>query len=93
MHRPGPQAPKDQSIFDNARFADHVQFLSRMHDAGYLVAAGPMLDDMGTGMTILRLPGAGRFEEAERLATTQDPSVKGEFFEVSVRPWRVMMSR
>lgn len=93
MHRPGPEAPADESIFEDPRFGEHLQFLSRMHDAGYLVAAGPMLDETGAGMTILRLPGQGRLDEARRLATTEDPSVTGRFFDVSVRPWRVMISR
>jgi hypothetical protein len=59
MHRPGRAAPTDGSICDDPRFAAHVEFLSQMRDAGYLVAAGPMLDEMGSGMTILRLPGEG----------------------------------
>ena len=37
-----------------------MAFLNRMHEAGYLVAAGPLTDAAGEGMTILRLPGAGR---------------------------------
>lgn len=93
MHRAGPAAPKDQSVFEDPRFGDHVRFLSRMNEQGYLVAAGPMLDEMGAGMTILRLPGEDRIEEAARLARTEDLSVKSGFFEVSVRPWQVMMSR
>lgn len=92
MHRPGPEAPEDGSIFEDPRFSDHVRFLSRMHEEGYLVAAGPMLDEMGAGMTILRLPGEGRLEEAARWARTKDLSVKAGFFEVTVRPWQVMMS-
>jgi uncharacterized protein YciI len=93
MHRPGPNAPSEGSIFEDPRFGEHAEFLSRMHQEGYLVAAGPMLDELGAGMTILRLPGEGRLEEAAFLATEEDASVKGGFFEVSVRPWRVMMSR
>jgi uncharacterized protein YndB with AHSA1/START domain/uncharacterized protein YciI len=93
IHRAGPEAPKDRSVFEDPRFSDHVRFLSRMQQEGYLVAAGPLLDEVGAGMTILRLPGEGRLEEAARLATTEDLSVKEGFFEVSVRPWRVLMSR
>lgn len=92
VHRPGPQAPREGSLFDDPRFAEHAQFLSRMREEGYLVAAGPMLDELGTGMTILRLPGEGRLEEATRLAKEEDRSVKGGFFDVSVRPWQVMMT-
>ena len=62
-----------------------------MREAGYLVLAGPLGDTAGEGMTILRLPGAGRFAEATRLATEDDASVAGGFFTVTVRPWEVMM--
>jgi uncharacterized protein YciI/uncharacterized protein YndB with AHSA1/START domain len=93
MHRPAAAVPPDHSVFDDPRFARHVDFLSAMRAAGYLVAAGPMLDSDGQGMTILRLPGADRLEEAKRLATAEDGSVRDGLFEVSVRPWRVVMSR
>jgi uncharacterized protein YndB with AHSA1/START domain/uncharacterized protein YciI len=92
IHRPGPEAPSEGSIFEDPRFTEHAQFLSRMCQEGYLVAAGPMLDEHGAGMTILRLPGEGRLEEATHLATEEDRSVKGGFFEVSVRPWQVVMT-
>jgi uncharacterized protein YciI len=93
IHRPGPEAPSEGSIFADPRFAQHAQFLSRMNEEGYLVAAGPMLDEAGAGMTILRLPGEGRFDDATRLAKEEDRSVREGFFEVAVRPWQVMMSR
>lgn len=91
LHRPGPAAPPDGSVFDDPRFAQHVAFLSRMREAGYLVAAGPMTDTAGEGMTILRLPGAGQLGHATLLATEDDTSVAQGFFTVTVRPWQVMM--
>lgn len=48
-------------------------------------------DPDGEGMTILRLPGAGRLAEAILLATEDDVSVATGFLEVTVRPWRVVM--
>jgi hypothetical protein len=57
-----------------------------------LVAAGPLRDEPGTGMTILKLPGADRCAEAARLATTGDNSVVGGLFTVDVRPWHVMFT-
>ena len=92
LHRPGPAAPTDRPVFEDPGFGQHVEFLNRMQAAGYLVAAGPMLDAAGEGMTILRLPGEGRLEEAQRLATVDDLSVKTGFFVVSVRPWHVLMA-
>ena len=91
LHRPGPAAPQDGSLFTDPRFGAHVQFLSRMQEAGYLVAAGPLTDEPGEGMAILRLPGEGQFETAVRLATQNDPSVACGFFTVTVRPWRVIL--
>jgi uncharacterized protein YciI len=94
LHRPGPEAPEapgSGSLFGDPRFGEHVAFLERMRDAGYLVLAGPLGDATGEGMTILRLPGAGRFGEATRLATEDDTSVAGGFLAVTVRPWQVMM--
>src|ERR1700735_2685578 len=58
LHRRGPSAPQG-SVFDDPRFAEHVAFLNRMREAGYLIAAGPLADEDGAGMTILRLAGAG----------------------------------
>ncbi len=90
LHRPGPGAPEGAALFGDPRFAEHVAFLTRMRDAGYLVAAGPLTDVPGEGMTILRLPGEGQLGRATELATKDDSSVAGGFFTVTVRPWQVM---
>jgi uncharacterized protein YciI/uncharacterized protein YndB with AHSA1/START domain len=91
LHRPGPAGPADGSVFDDPRFADHVAFLTRMNEAGYLVAAGPFTDLDGEGMTVLRLPGADQVDRAAQLATEDDVSVATGFFTVTVRPWQVLM--
>lgn len=91
LHRPGPNAPREGSVFEAPGFGDHVAFLSRMRDEGLLVAAGPLLDAAGAGMTVLRLPGANRLDEARDLATKADASVANGFFVVDVRPWQVML--
>jgi uncharacterized protein YciI len=91
LHRPGPAGPESGPVFEEPRFADHVAFLGHMRMAGYLVAAGPLTDQPGEGMTILRLPGANQMGEAIRLATKDDASVASGFFTVTVRPWAVML--
>ena len=91
MHRPGPNAPTDGSLFKAPDFAEHVAFLTRMREAGLLVAAGPLVDAIGEGMAVLRLPGADRLEDARELATRDDLSVVSGFFTVDVRPWQVML--
>ncbi|MEP7024311.1 MAG: SRPBCC domain-containing protein [Actinomycetota bacterium] len=93
LHRPGPAAPGDgTSLFAQPQFRQHVDFLGRMAADGYLVAAGPLPDQAGEGMTILRVPGPGGLAEATRLATQEDPSVVSGFFTVTVRPWQVMLT-
>jgi uncharacterized protein YciI len=91
MHRPGPNAPADGPIMQAPGFADHVIFLMKMQELGYLVAAGPLVDAPGSGMAVLRLPGADRLDEARALATTEDGSVLSGLFDVDVRPWQVML--
>ena len=92
LHRAGPAAEPGVSIFAQPQFREHAGFLQRMASQGYLVAAGPLPDEDGAGMTILRLPGAGRLAEATRLATEDDASVASGFFTVTVRPWQVMLN-
>jgi uncharacterized protein YciI len=91
LHQPGPTAPTDSPIFDDPRFAWHVEFLGRMREAGYLVAAGPLPDEPGAGLTVLRLPGAGQAEKARVLATEDDQSVADGLLAVTVRPWHVLL--
>jgi uncharacterized protein YciI len=92
LHRPGPDAvAAADGLFQHPWFREHAAFLARMHELGYLVAAGPLDDENGAGMTILRLPGRGRLGEATRLATEEDRSVASGFFTVQVRPWQVML--
>jgi uncharacterized protein YciI len=90
MHRPADPSVAG-AVFADPRFGDHVAFLQRMAEAGYLVAAGSLADHSGEGMTVLRLPGPDRLEEATRLATEDDLSVASGFFTVEVRPWLVVM--
>jgi uncharacterized protein YndB with AHSA1/START domain/uncharacterized protein YciI len=90
VHRPGPAAA-DGPVFAQPQFREHVGFLGRMAASGYLVAAGPLTDTDGEGMTILRVPGPDGLAEATRLATQEDPSVVSGFFTVTVRPWNVQL--
>jgi uncharacterized protein YciI len=83
-----PAEGQGAAVFEDERFAGHIAFLNLMDDSGYLVAAGPMLDEPGAGMTILRLPGAGRLDEVRRLAEV-DTSVSSGLFHAHVRPWQV----
>ncbi|GAA2166192.1 SRPBCC domain-containing protein [Pedococcus bigeumensis] len=87
-HRPGPLLAEGGSVFAHPLFAEHVAFLQRLGERGWLVAAGPVDAAAGTGMAVLRLP-AGAEVDVEALATTDDQSVLGGLLGVTVRPWDV----
>jgi uncharacterized protein YndB with AHSA1/START domain/uncharacterized protein YciI len=91
QHRPGPAADPSLPIFGQPGFAEHVAFLSRMQERGLVLAAGPLPDSEGQGMTVLRLPADAGLAEATRLATEDDRSVASGFLTVEVRPWQVMV--
>jgi uncharacterized protein YciI len=88
LHRPGPAVQPGQSVFDNPGIADHYAFLQRVAAAGDLIAAGPLTDVDGDGMTVIRaesLPAATELAES-------DASVRAGVLTVRVRPWRVVLA-
>ena len=90
-HRPGPALAAGESLFDTDAFGEHLAFLGRLQQRGLLVAAGPLPDEPGAGMTIVCL-GEQDETDIEALATVDDRSVATGFLSVSVRPWQVMLS-
>lgn len=89
-HTPGPAVPDGTSIFDHPGFGEHYAFLQRRAQAGELLAAGPLLDRDGEGMTILEVE---NLERATELATEDDQAVVNGVLVVHVEPWRVVLSR
>ena len=89
QHRAGPAVAAGTSLFDHPGFAEHGAFLRRRVADGTLVAAEPLADADGEGMTVLR---AESLEAAVALATEDDRSVATGVLTVAVRPWRVLMS-
>ena|SRR5947209_724878 len=63
----------------------HMAHLAELHDAGYLLAAGPLLgDNTFRGLNILRVGP----EQARELAEA-DPAVRAGRFSVKILPWMV----
>jgi uncharacterized protein len=62
----------------------HLAHLAELHEAGHLLAAGPLSDDGFRGLLILNV-GA---DEARRL-NEQDPAVRAGRFALKVIPWMV----
>jgi uncharacterized protein YciI len=80
------------SVFSAPLFGEHIAFLGRLRERGWLVAAGNLPDSPGSGMTILRVADADA-REAVRAAQDDDQSVSQGLFAVHVRPWKVALSK
>jgi uncharacterized protein YciI len=89
-HTRGPAVAEGQSVFDHPGIAEHYAFLQRRVTAGELVAAGPLPDRPGDGMTVLAVPD---LDTATRLATEDDRAVVNGVLRVRVHPWLVVMAR
>jgi uncharacterized protein YciI len=78
-----------QSVFEHRDFAEHLAFLQRLTAAGLLVAAGPLPDELGSGMTVVR---AAPDLDVQRLAAEDDLSVARGLLSVRVTPWLVQLT-
>jgi len=79
-----PDAPKldDEAA---ARLQDaHMAHLADLHEAGYLIASGPLSDKKFRGLSILNVE-----PELARALKEQDPAVIAGRFSVQVIPWVV----
>jgi uncharacterized protein YciI len=89
MHRVGPSLADGEALFANPAFMEHVAFLNRLNDRGLLVAAGPLEDEAGAGMTIVRIRPEHGDVDVAALASTDDLCVATGYLTVEVRPWKV----
>jgi uncharacterized protein YciI len=68
-----------------ARLQDaHMAHLADLHEAGYLLASGPLFDEKFRGLSILSVE-----PEQARALKEQDPAVIAGRFSVKVIPWMV----
>ena len=79
-----PDAPQLGEEAANRLQDAHMSHLADLHEAGYLLAAGPLFDDKFRGLTILNV-------EPERALALkqQDPAVIAGRFSVTVISWMV----
>jgi uncharacterized protein YciI len=87
-HRPGPALKDGDSVFAHPGVAEHVAFLERLNSRGLLRAAGPLPEEPGSGMAIVRVP-AGDGVDVPDLAMRDDLSVVEGVLCVDVSPWAV----
>jgi uncharacterized protein YciI len=79
-----PDAP-DLDAEAAARLQDaHMAHLAELHEAGYLIAAGPLSDPDFRGLSILNVE-----PEQARVLKELDPAVVAGRFSVQVIPWMV----
>ena len=62
----------------------HMVHIADVHEAGHLLAAGPLSDDVYRGLCILNVD-----PEQARALKEQDSAVRAGRFSVKVAPWRV----
>ncbi|HEX6489744.1 MAG TPA: YciI family protein [Gaiellaceae bacterium] len=79
-----PDAPKLDEKAAAELQAAHMAHLADLHEAGHLLAAGPLLDEELRGLSIFRVEP----EQALQLSE-QDPAVRAGRFSVKLAPWLV----
>jgi uncharacterized protein YciI len=79
-----PDAPKLDAEAATALQNAHMAHLADLHEAGILLAAGPLFDERFRGLSILNV------DPERALALKEaDPAVKAGRFSVEVIPWMV----
>jgi uncharacterized protein YciI len=91
-HTAGSETPP-AGVFASPLFAHHIEFLTDLSTRGVLVAAGPLPDDAGAGMTVVRTATVEEAKSIVHAAQHDDGSVTSGLLDVRVRPWQVVMSR
>jgi uncharacterized protein YciI len=82
IHRDdGP--PLDAQAADNLQDA-HMSHLADLHEQGYLLAAGPLLDDTFRGLSILNVD-----PDRARELKEADPAVSAGIYSIKTIPWIV----
>jgi uncharacterized protein YciI len=79
-----PDAPELDEAAAAALQDAHLRHLAELHEAGYLLAAGPLSNDQFRGLSILNVDA-----ERARELKEADPAVKAGRFSITVIPWMV----
>ena len=82
-----PDAPKLDEKAAAALQDAHMDHLAKLHEQGYLLAAGPLLggpDEKFRGLSILNVE-----PERARVLKEDDPAVRAGRFSIIVLPWMV----
>jgi uncharacterized protein len=83
----GPKAAETDEQQRAALQDAHLNHLATLHEAGHLLAAGPLLGGETTGFRGASILNVGA-DQAQSLCE-QDPAVQAGVFDVKVLPWLV----
>ena len=89
LHAPRENFAATMTEEEQAVWAVHFDRLRRLLDEGIMIAVGPTLGRINTGIAIFEAPD----EEAARKIMEDDPVVKGGFANGELRPFRLSLLR
>jgi uncharacterized protein YciI len=89
LHAPRENFAATMTAEEEAVWAVHFDRLRRLMDEGIMIAVGPTLGRINTGIAIFEAPD----EEAARKIMEDDPVVKGGFANGELRPFRLSLLR
>jgi uncharacterized protein YciI len=89
LHAPRENFAATMTAEEQAVWAVHFDRLRRLMDEGIMIAVGPTLGRINTGIAIFEAPD----EEAARKIMEDDPVVKGGFANGELRPFRLSLLR
>lgn len=89
LHTAGPAVPAGQPVSEHPGIGEHYAFLRQLALDRVLIAAGPLTDVDGDGLTVIEVESLA---QARELAEQRDASVRSGVLRVSVRPWQVRMA-
>src|SRR5437764_865871 len=79
-----PEAPRLSEDEEAALQDAHMSHLADLHEAGHLLAAGPLFDERYRGLSILAVEPDMARELKER-----DPAVQAGLYRIEAIPWMV----
>jgi uncharacterized protein YciI len=89
LHAPRENFAATMTEEERTVWAVHFDRLRRLMDEGVMIAVGPTLGRINTGIAIFEAPD----EEAARKIIDDDPVVKGGFANGELRPFRLSLLR
>ncbi len=89
LHAPRENFAATMTAEEQAVWAEHFDRLRRLMDEGIMIAAGPTLGRINTGIAIFEAPD----EEAARKIMEDDPVVMGGFANGELRSFRLSLLR